>query len=99
MLNFRTGLILGSAALLVVLAAACRPDTDHPVPVGAPPGGANGSAPESHHHPGPSPSPSPSSSGSAPVHDHGTGVAFDPNKIPRGVPGSAVDRVVRDGEM
>jgi len=58
----------------------------------APPAGGAGIAPAS------TPGTPPPGSGSAPVH-HRSGVAFDSAKIPRGVPGSAVDRVIHTGEL
>jgi len=82
--------VVGAAALLVVLAAACRPEVD---PVGAPPPDVASSAPDVSAHTHPSRSKSPSA---PPNHDpgHGTGLPFDAHKIPPGSPGSPVDRVV-----
>ena len=92
-----TAAIVGAAALLVVLAAACRPEVD---PVGALPAGPSSSAPA----PEPvhtDPSPAKSRGGAPSSHDpgHGSGLPFDPHKIPKGSPGSPVDRVVRTGAM
>jgi hypothetical protein len=92
----RTTVIVGAAALLVVLAAACRPDVG---PVGAQPSDAASTVPEPvHTHPTP---PTPATSSAPPSHDpgHGSGLPFDAHKIPPGVPGSPVDRVARTGEM
>ena len=98
-LRLRTAAVVGAAALLVVLAAACRPEVD---PVGAPPPDvpSTASVPDGPAHTGPVPAKSPNAA-PPPAHDpgHGSGLPFDPHKIPKGSPGSAVDRVVRTGEM
>jgi hypothetical protein len=100
-----TALILGSAVLLVAAAAACKPD----VPSGEKPvAGAVSDAPapadNGHQHappPPPGPAPAPSSSGPDAGHDlgHTAGLAYDPKKIPPGVPGIGKDWIENTGEL